>query len=145
MKLKNFPAIGTGQWMLVDDNQETLSVMRQMLLKAGISQVACFDSSRNALAAFEAAPESYEMVITDFQMPGIDRIELSRRMFQLAPKIKILLVTGSNSISNETADQAGFCGLLQKPFPLTALQAALNAVAAGKFFTGSEAVATKGI
>jgi CheY-like chemotaxis protein len=144
MKTKDFSDIGAGQWMLVDDNQETLCVLRQMLLKAGISQVVCFDSSRNALAAFEAAPESYEMVITDFQMPGIDGIELSRHMFQLSPRIKILLVTGSNSITNETAGRAGFCGLLPKPFPLTALQAALNAVAAGKFFTADEIVTTNG-
>jgi len=130
--------------MLVDDNEETLFVMRQMLLKAGISQVACFSSSRDALAAFEAAPESFEMVITDFQMPVMDGVELSRQMFRLAPAVKILLVTGTHSISHETAGREGFCGLLQKPFPITALQAALDAVAAGKFFTSSEANAKHG-
>jgi DNA-binding NarL/FixJ family response regulator len=72
----------------------------------------------------------------------MDGVELSRQMFRLAPAIKILLVTGSGSISNETAGREGFCGLLQKPFPITALHAALDAVAAGKFFTGSQTIAT---
>ena len=135
MKTRNLSDTGARRWMVVDDNEEALSIMRQMLLKAGIRQVECFNSSRDALAAFEAAPGSYDMVITDFQMPGMDGVELSRRMFQLAPKIKILLVTGSNAISNEAADEEGFCGLLQKPFPRTALQAALDAVNSGKFFT----------
>jgi two-component system, cell cycle sensor histidine kinase and response regulator CckA len=139
MKTKNFSDTGPRRWMVVDDNEEASSIMRQMLLKAGITQLECFNSSRDALAAFEATPESYDMVITDFQMPEMDGIELSRRLFQLAPKIKILLVTGSNAISNEAAGHEGFCGLLQKPFPLTALQSALDAVATGKFFTNSTA------
>lgn len=139
MKTKDFSDPGAKRWMLVDDNEGALFLMHQMLLKAGIKRVECFHSSQDALAAFEAAPESFEMVITDFLMPEMDGIELSRRLFHLAPWIKILLVTGSNSINNETAGREGFCGLLQKPFQLAALQAALDAVAAGKFFTDSKA------
>ena len=142
MKTENSPNPGTRRWMLVDDNDDALFLMRQMLLKAGILQIECFNSSHDALAAFAAAPESFEMVITDFLMPGMDGIELSRRMFSLAPKIKILLMTGSDSVSTEKAGQEGFCGLLQKPFHLAAVRAALEAAAAGKFFTGSKSPTT---
>lgn len=135
MKTNNASEPGAKRWMLVEDNEEALQLMRQILVKAGITQVECFSSSHDALAAFEAAPESFEMVITDFVMPGLDGIELARQMFRLAPKIKILLVTGSDSISHESAGQEGFCGLLQKPFHVESLRAALDAVTAGKFFT----------
>jgi DNA-binding NtrC family response regulator len=69
-------------------------------------------------------------------------MELSRRMFALAPKIKILLMTGSDSVSTEEAGQEGFCGLLQKPFHLAAVLGAIEAVAAGEFFTGLKEPAT---
>ena len=40
---------------------------------------------------------------------------------------KILLVTGSGLVSEESAAHEGFCGLLHKPFPFAALQCALAA------------------
>jgi DNA-binding NtrC family response regulator len=92
-----------------------------------------FNNPKQALAAFEAAPDSFELVITDFGMPEMDGFELSHHMFAIAPKIKILLMTGSH-ISEEVAAAHGFCGLLHKPFPFTVLRGALDAVEKGNFF-----------
>ena len=75
-------------------------------------------------------PESFELVITDFQMPGMDGVELSRRLLTRSPKIKVLLMTGSGSITNDTVTRAGLCGLLEKPFSFAALQQALKALSA---------------
>jgi CheY-like chemotaxis protein len=139
MKTETLSDSGARRWMLVDDDEGALSVMRQIVLKLGVMQIECFTSPLDALRAFKAVPELFEMVITDFRMPGMDGVELSRRLLTLAPKIKILLMTGGDVINDETAAQEGFSGLLLKPFQVTALQRALDAIAAGKFSTSSAA------
>jgi CheY-like chemotaxis protein len=121
------------RWMLVDDDEGALTFMRAMVSKLGVTDIDCFICGEDALAAFKAAPKTYEMVITDFQMPGMDGVELSRRLYSLAPKIKVLLMTGSHLFNDEVAAREGFSGLLKKPFQPTALQRALEAIAGGKF------------
>jgi CheY-like chemotaxis protein len=138
MKTKQSPGPGAKRWMLVDDDEGALMFMRTFVSKLGVTEIDCFKCAEDALAAFEAAPESFELVITDFQMPGMDGVELSRRLFVRAPQIKILLTTGSNLFNDEVAAREGFSGFLKKPFQATALQRALEAIAAGKFPAGSQ-------
>src|ERR1700753_2977934 len=120
MKMKQ--ASKPKRWMIVDDDDGALSLTREIVLKLGITQINCFNNAPDALAAFEANPESFELVITDFQMPGMDGVELSRHMLSRSPKIKILLMTGSGLITNNAVVRDGLCALLQKPFSFAALQ-----------------------
>jgi len=115
------------RWMLVDDNAEVL-----LLLSAAIEMMAgveteCFNSPWSALAAFASAPEKYELVITDFEMPGMDGVELCRRMLAPAPALKVFLTTGNGFITGTAAANAGFLGLLHKPFQLETLRSMLAA------------------
>ena len=80
-----------------------------------------------ALMAFSDAPGKYELVVTDFEMPGMNGAELCRRMREISPMQKIFLATGSGFFTEDAAQRIGFTALLNKPFPLTALQEALAA------------------
>jgi len=139
MKTKKSSDVGAKRWMVVDDDEGSLAYMREMVSKLGVKQIECFSNGKEALAAFKAAPESYELVITDFQMPGMDGVELSRRILTIYPRTKVLLMTGSNLFNDEVAAREGFSGFLKKPFHVTALQRVLDAIAAGKFSTDSPA------
>lgn len=136
MKTEKSTRPGDKRWMLVDDDEGALTFMRAVVSKLGVTNIECFTCAEDALAAFKAAPESYELIITDYQMTGMDGVELSRRLFAIAPKIKILLMTGSHLFNDEVAAREGFSGFLKKPFQPTALQRVLEAVAAGKFSPG---------
>jgi two-component system cell cycle sensor histidine kinase/response regulator CckA len=136
MKTEKSTHPGDKRWMLVDDDEGALTFMRAMVSKLGVTQIECFTSGEDALAAFKAAPEAYELIITDYQMTGMDGVELSRHLFSISPNIKILLMTGSHLFNDEVAAREGFSGFLKKPFQPTALQRALEAVASGKFSSG---------
>jgi two-component system cell cycle sensor histidine kinase/response regulator CckA len=136
MKTEKSTHPGDKRWMLVDDDEGALVFMRTVVAKLGVYQTECFTCAEDALTAFKAAPESYELVITDFQMDGMDGVELSRRLYAIAPKIKILLMTGSHLFNDEVAAREGFSGFLKKPFHPTTLQRVLEAVATGKFSPG---------
>ncbi len=109
------------RWMLVDDDILNLALLGKLLRDSTQAEIECFQSSRKALAALAAAPEAFDLVITDLDMPGLDGLELCRQMHALAPRLRILLTTASGDLTAEGAMRAGFCGLLRKPFLLGAL------------------------
>jgi CheY-like chemotaxis protein len=113
------------RWMLVDDNTDSLMMLSALLENFTTATLECHDSPQSALAAYAAAPDSYELVITDFEMPGMNGVELCRRLHATTPAQKIFLVTGSGFFSAMAAQHHGFSALLNKPFPLAALEAAL--------------------
>jgi CheY-like chemotaxis protein len=117
----------TPRWMIVDDNEEILLLMRDIAAQFSDTEIECFNSPHAALAGFRAAPENFELVITDFEMPGMNGVELCHRLRAILPSVKILLTTGSGLVGAEAAANEGFCGLLHKPFPFASLQRALAA------------------
>jgi CheY-like chemotaxis protein len=122
------------RWMLVDDNEDILLMMSAMLETLTDATIECFNTPQSALAAFAEAPGKYDLVITDFEMPGMDGVELCRRLHTLAPAQKVFLATGSGFFTDAAARHAGFSALLNKPFPLSTLKTAL----AENFFLPAE-------
>lgn len=117
----NGPESEPARWMLVDDCEGILNSMALLLERAGCGQVYRFRSAAKAIEAFEAAPAAWDVVVTDLEMPGMDGIELCRRMRAAAPDLKVFLTTADYIITEKEALQRGFSGLLHKPFPISAL------------------------
>jgi CheY-like chemotaxis protein len=73
-------------------------------------------NSFEALAAFTADPQGFDLVLSDQTMPGLTGEHLARRILALRPHIPILLCTGySNLISEEKVKALGIRGLAMKP------------------------------
>ena len=78
------------------------------------------------------APESAICLITDVRMPGIDGLELQRRVKLQYPRLPVILMTAhyDNEIRQRALSQ-GAAGFLHKPFDaadlLGAIELALNA------------------
>ncbi len=85
----------TKRWMLVDDNEDILLMLSAMIERLTGAFVECHNSPASALAAFAVAPEVYELVVTDFEMPGMNGLELGRRLQALAPLQKLILASGN--------------------------------------------------
>lgn len=124
----NQPAAQRPRWMIVDDNEDILRLLRHLAAQISDTDIECFLSPDEALAAFTATPESFELVITDFEMPGMSGLMLCERLHALSPTTKILLTTGSEIFTVSEALEKGFCGLLRKPFPVKKLRDTLEAV-----------------
>lgn len=124
------------RWMLVDDDILNVALLGRLLRQHCEAEIECFDNSREALTAFLSAPDRFDLIVTDLEMPGMDGLELCRQMRAISPPVKIVLATGSGLMTRESASQAGFCGLLRKPFPVEALLTV--AEAAGRAATGRE-------
>jgi len=118
------------RWMVVDDNTDTLNTVTQMLAAVSGAEISSFASPWQALDALAAAPEKFALVVTDFEMPGMNGIDFRRQVEVISPATKVLLTTGSGVFTDESARENGFCGLLCKPFSIGALKQVLANVVA---------------
>jgi len=118
---------GTGKrWMVVDDDSQTLEAAASLLRALTPVEIRSFESATQALDTFTAAPESYSLVVTDFDMPRMNGVDFRRHLQALVPSLKVLLITGSGLFTAEYALRSGFCGLLRKPFSLPTLKLAIE-------------------
>jgi CheY-like chemotaxis protein len=96
---------GTEQILLVDDEEAILSMKKQMLERLGY-QVT---SSISSIEAFRAAPNKFDLVITDLAMPNMPGNKLSAELIKIRFDIPVLLCTGfSETMSEEKAGNSLF-------------------------------------
>jgi len=76
-------------------------------------------SSIEALEAFRANPGRFDLVITDFTMPNMTGMELTKELLKLRSDIPIILCTGySEHINEDKAKGYGVRAFLMKPVVL---------------------------
>jgi CheY-like chemotaxis protein len=108
--------------ILVVDDEESLVEMYQAILEQLGYAVTVHSSSEQALAAFQASPENFDLVITDQAMPKLSGSELATRLLAIRPTIPILLCTGYSSIiSEENAAALGIAKYIAKPIRMKEL------------------------
>jgi signal transduction histidine kinase/ActR/RegA family two-component response regulator len=101
---------------LVDDENAIVDVGERLLKRLGYAVTAFLDP-RQALAAFEADPDAVHLVVSDLTMPGLDGINLARRIAAIRPETPFILTTG---YAAEHLDEVGsvpsIVEVLDKPF-----------------------------
>ncbi len=82
--------------VLVDDDRAILDVVAEFIESAFSADVRCFDSPQAALRDFEKHPGDCQLVITDFDMPGMNGTELLHAMRRQAPELQAIVFSGSS-------------------------------------------------
>ena len=99
VKQENLPR-GEERVLLVDDEEAIVHSMQTLLENLGY-QVRAFTRSQSALDAFEAHPDAYDVIITDYTMPGLTGVSLSEKIRSLRPRIPIILCSGHSTLKAE--------------------------------------------
>lgn len=120
---------GAGRCVLVvDDEDAIVCLLEDRLACIGFEPVG-HTSPHEALAAFEAAPHRFGLVISDFAMPEIDGIALLKAMRRHHPDLPVILMTGYDTGDvTERARAQGIAVTLGKPLSSEKLARALRAV-----------------
>ena len=119
---------GTEQILLVDDEQAILTMGKRMLERLGY-QVTSHTGSLEALEAFRANSNKFDLVITDMAMPNMPGDKLSTELTKIRPGIPVLLCTGfSENMSEEKAVSLGIKGFLLKPILMNVLSQKIREV-----------------
>jgi two-component system response regulator HydG len=99
--------------MVIDDLDSARQMMKRVLARS--YDVYDFPSVTEALPAVERA--SFDCIVTDLRMPGIDGLEGLRRFKQKVPEIPVILVTAFATVETAVeAMKAGAFDYLTKPF-----------------------------
>ena len=111
--------------LVVDDNATNRAVLEGQLCAWGVSVSVAADG-REALRLLRSADEPFDLALLDFDMPGLDGLELAAaiRSDPAIPPIVLALLTSSGG-ERTAAREADFRLYLTKPVRLETLRAAL--------------------
>ena len=106
--------------MVVDDSKVVRVKTSRLLAKHQYRVVLAEDCEQ---ALLQIASDPPQVLITDVEMPGIDGIELTRRLRANAStaQLPIIMVTSADDRLREVADEVGVSVLLGKPYADEAL------------------------
>ena len=106
---------GNERILFVDDELPIAKMGSQILERLGY-QVTVRTSSVEALEAFRAKPDEYDLVITDMTMPNMAGDELAMELIAFRSDIPVILCTGySKKIADEKAAKIGVKAFAYKP------------------------------
>ena len=113
--------------LLAEDDQSMRDFLTLALTKAGHNVTA----KENGLEALEELEknQSYDLLLTDIVMPGMDGIELSQRATNAHPNLKVMFITGFAAVAMGSKDiQRKEAKVLSKPFHLKDLVGQVNSL-----------------
>ena len=119
---------GTESLLLVDDELAIVKMEQQILERLGY-RVTVRTGSVEALEAFRAYPQGFDLVVTDMSMPNMSGLQLSTELKRIRPDIPVILCTGfSDQINAEKSRALGIDGFVLKPVVRQEIAAVLRKV-----------------
>ena len=119
-RFKTAPDLRGMQVLVVDDNATSRDILKEMLESFSF-EVTLAASGQEGLTALENASgnQPFELVVMDWQMPGMDGIEASRRIknhkeLSKIPPIVLVTAYGREEVMQQ-AEEVGLEGFLLKP------------------------------
>jgi two-component system response regulator CpxR len=110
--------------LLVDDEQEFVQTLSERLLMRDVGSAVAYNGEQ-ALSVIE--DDEPEVMILDLKMPGIDGIEVLRRVKEKHPQVEVIILTGHGTKDDEkTCMELGAFAYLRKPVDIELLTKTMN-------------------
>jgi two-component system cell cycle response regulator CpdR len=101
--------------LLAEDDDSLRGFLARALERAGYEVLACADGEE----ASAALDETWDLLLTDIVMPGIDGIEVARRAAAKHPGLRIMFITGFAAVALAAGESApAGAKVLSKPIHL---------------------------
>ncbi|MFL5296823.1 MAG: cell cycle two-component system response regulator CpdR [Phenylobacterium sp.] len=101
--------------LLAEDDDSLRGFLARALERAGYEVTACADGDEAALVL----DQTWDLLLTDIVMPGMDGIELARQAAAIHPGLRIMFITGFAAVALAAGDAApAGAKVLSKPIHL---------------------------
>ena len=118
--------------MYVDDDQALVFLVQRLLRRRGYL-VSGFTDPHEATAALRADPNCYDLLVTDYNMPGFCGVDLVREARLIRPDLPVALASGYVTAEIEQAALAeGARALIHKPNDVEELCATVQRLVSGQ-------------
>ena len=117
--------------LAVDDDPVFLMLLQHVLASLGYRDLICVNSGSEALALLRDPRHKFDCLLLDIEMPGMNGIELCRRVRALPSRndLPIVMITAMKSIEFvEPAFRAGANDYVHKPIDELEMQTRLRMV-----------------
>lgn len=106
---------GAGTILVIEDNADSRDILAKLLRMSGYEVQSASDGESGYSAALRLVPD---LIITDINMPGIDGIELLKkvRLERALSETAVLVVTAFGGEAAREAVEAGADAAAAKPF-----------------------------
>ena len=105
---------------VIDDEWDIVQLYRDAILASGFT-VYAFTNPLIALEHFRANSKSYALIISDLRMAGVDGIGLIKKVKEINPDIRTLLITAfdvEDRVFHRYKKENLIDGILQKPITM---------------------------
>ena len=110
--------------ILVIDDEEIARKNLSHILEKDAYEVLTAEDGRDALAKLSAA--SFDVVISDLKMPGINGMEILENIRQTRPDTRVVMVTGMPTATSAVEAMGKGRSYISKPFKLEEVRAAVR-------------------
>lgn len=115
--------------LIVDDSQTMRKVIRKSVALSGFRMGECWEAAdgEEALAVIRAHP--VDLILTDFNMPGMNGLDLTRKLKKdekLEAIPVVMITTHNNDWVVKEGTSLGIRGFIQKPFHPETIRDLLN-------------------
>lgn len=101
--------------LLVDDDPTLLACAQERLEDLGC-RVTVAHEGREAIEAVRHAPDDYDLVLTDYTMPGLNGVETLAAIRSIHPDQRAILSSGSSEWDCLHGQRMEHCVFLGKPY-----------------------------
>jgi CheY-like chemotaxis protein len=113
--------------LIVEDQQESRNLLKQMLSELGITQIYEAQDGRTGLQFIDSAFDFVDLILCDWNMPAMTGIEFLRQVRSTGSGIPFLMITGrSDQGSVIEAKNYGVDGYIRKPYSSIQIEAKLR-------------------
>ncbi|MEE8398539.1 MAG: response regulator [Desulfobacterales bacterium] len=124
---ENIPT-GSERLLFVDDEPAMARIYQAMLERLGYT-VEIKTGSVEALEAFRAHPDNYDLVITDQTMPHLTGQVMAKEIMMIRPDIPVILCTGYSDLTDEKKAKAdGIQAFVMKPISMSKIAGTIRDV-----------------
>ena len=124
MSTDNAPS--AGRVMYLDDDDTLVFLVRRLLQRRGY-EVTAFCDQQEAIDAIRANPQGFDVLLTDYNMPGMSGIDVAKEVLSINPSLTVAVASGY--INEELEQKAAAAGVKEVVFKTDAIEAFCDVVA----------------
>lgn len=119
--------------LVVDDESLTRSLICNTLRRMRITQLVEAVDGKQGLSEFEADPARFDLIVCDWNMPGLSGMDLCRAVRTKRTGIPFLIVTGRDDPESVSAAiESGASAYILKPFSPQEIKAKIAFLMSGQ-------------
>ncbi|MEQ1515577.1 MAG: ATP-binding protein, partial [Usitatibacteraceae bacterium] len=115
----NVTAKASRHILYLDDDESLVFLVKRLLERRGY-RISGFTDQHEALAAIRAAPGGFDLVVSDYNMPGLSGLDVAREVRSIRANLPVALASGF--IDEALRAQAGGAGVLELIFKASAVE-----------------------